>query len=215
MIKISSKKNLKVLIIFITIPALFLGGWLALNQGKAFVSFQNVPNSADYKVVAKIVNGSWFENALVANIYGYGGSFPGVDESQPIVTRYIDIDRDGQKEITITGTDYPGNVTKYILKKENGKYKVIHNIDEEGVDREAFSSGQISFQDENGDGTLEVIEDFYLPYANAPDQIWSSYYRFDGEYYRFYKKDIINFSDFKRSFIRCAQVCVSSNETES
>jgi len=200
------------LVFFLSI--LFFGGWFALNQGRAFVSFQNVPDSADYKVVAKIVNGPLIENTLVANVYGYGGSFPSVDEDQPIITRYIDIDHDGQKEITVTGTDYPGNVTKYILKKENGGYKVIHNIDEEGVEREAFSSGQISFQDENNDGILEIVEDFYLPYANAPDQIWSSYYRFDGEYYRFFKKDIVNISDFKRSFTRCAQVCVSSLEIE-
>lgn len=119
----------------------------------------------------------------------------------PIYSSYIDIDNDGEKEIVVKGHYYgPGTVT-YILKKRNRQYEIIHNIHESGGDHEAFSSEQISFLDLDGDAQLKVVTDSFLSYKNAPDEVWTSYYRFDGEYYRFYKKDIVNFSEFKRLFV--------------
>ncbi|MBI2627653.1 hypothetical protein HYW72_01850 [Candidatus Nomurabacteria bacterium] len=208
-IKVLTKTKLWSIVLFLPIlPALIFGGWLALHQGNIYISFKNRPHdmpyadsARDYQVWAKIVNGPWFENLLLANVYDNGLNSFGLDKKFPIYTRYLDIDNDGQKEIEIIGTYYGPGTVKYLLKKEDGKYEIVHHVDEWGTDKEAFSSEQISFLDMDNDLRLEAATDSFLDYENAPDQIWTSYYRFDGDHYQFYKKDIVNFSDFKRLFV--------------
>jgi len=183
------------------LPALIFGGWLALNQGRIYISFKDMPDTSDgYQVMAKVVDGLWFENLLLTNTYLNGQNSFGLDKNIPINKRYIDIESDGQKEIEVIGY-YLGGTVKYLLKKENGQYRIVHLIDEWGTDKKAFSGEQISFLDINNNGKLDVVTDSFLDYENAPDQVWSSYYHFDGKYYKFYKKDIVNFSDFKRLLV--------------
>jgi len=155
------------------LPVLFFSSWLIFNQGKISISFKDIPNTGDYQVFAKIVDGPWFENILVANVYDNGTNSFGLDKKFPIYTRYIDIDNDGQKEIEIIGTYYGPGTIKYLLKKEDGQYKIVHHVDEWGTEKEAFSSEQISFLDINNNGELDVATDSFLPYKNAPDQVWT------------------------------------------
>lgn len=203
-----------VMFLLLTLPLFSFGGWLAFNQGRAYISFKDITEPiGGYKVMAKIINGPWFENTLVANVYPYGGSMFGVKKDKPVITRYIDIDNDKQKEITVTGMRFPENVTKYILKKRKDNYEIVQNIDQFNASTEAFSANQISFHDEDNDGQLEVLEDYLLPYTSG-DQIWTNYYRFDGDYYRFYKQDRVDASDFKRLFGLCSVYCINDNEKE-
>ena len=183
------------------LPALIFSGWLALNQGKIYISFKDMPDASDgYQAMAKVVDGPWFENMLLANVYLNGQNSFGLDKNVPIYTRYIDIDNDEEKEIEVIGY-YLGSTIKYLLKKESGRYKIVHHIDEWGTDEEAFSSEQISFLDINNNGKLDVVTDSLVEYENGVDQVWSSYYHFDGKDYRFYKKEIVNFSDFNRLLV--------------
>jgi len=188
------------------ISALIFGSWFALHQGQISISFKDRPKDMpyadsprDYQVWVKIVNGLGFENILLANVYDNALNFLGMERKFPIHTQYLDIDNDGQQEIEIIGY-YLGDTIKYLLKKENGQYKIVHNINEVGADKEAFSSEQISFLDMDGDLRLEVATDSFLDYENAPDQVWTNYYRLVGDHYQFYKQDKVNFSDFKRLF---------------
>jgi hypothetical protein len=138
----------------------------------------------------------------------------GLDKNKEIRVRYIDIDHDGENEITITGSYHRENTTKYIFKKYGDEFKLIHNIDQWGSEREVFSADEVSFEDEDEDGTMEAREDFDMAYTNAPEQMWTNFYRFDGQKYIFYKQDRVNFDkNYPRSF-GCYSYCENDNEKE-
>jgi hypothetical protein len=173
------------------IPFAVAGIWLALHQGKLYLTFEDYPGTEDYGVRGRIVSGLWYQSIYLAKVYANAGNSLALDKHKPITIEYIDIDSDHRKEIIVSGSYLLDHDTKYILRKAGGQYKLVYVLEEDSEDipQEAFNSQKVYFKDLDNDGVLEVVTDYLLLYANAPNQIWTSYYYFDGAMYKFVKKD--------------------------
>jgi len=172
----SGIKLWSILPVLFFISAIAFGLWLILNQGQAYVSFNDIKGTKDYRVVVKIVDGLWFKKVLLANVYSNGANSLGLDKNKAVNIEYLDLDGDEEDEIIISGSSFGGNIIKYVLNKEGNEFRKVYNINRFGSVSEAFSSEQIFFKNIDDDRELEVIEEYKIPYKNAPYQIWSTYY---------------------------------------
>lgn len=177
------------------ISFLLWGIWVGLNQGKTFVTFHDIKGTNDYKVVANILNGPWFQKIQLATTYSNAGNFWALSKKEPVKISYLDIDKDGQDEILISGK-YIIKSTHYLLKKEGGQYRVVYHNAEFDDFREAFVTEKIEFKKILGDSNLEAVTGNIVPYSGAPYQLWTAYHFFDEKSgnYKFYKitKENIN-----------------------
>ena len=174
------------MLIPLLLPGLGFGTWMSLNQGRAFVAFEDVDGSRSYKATAKIIDGLWFDDVFLA--YHNGGSFP-IDRNRYVYAQYFDLDNDNRDEIIITGST-AASVKKFILTKKNGKFEMMRNISEWGGLNEAFGGDEIYFEDIDNDGLSEIVTQYRIYYKGAPDQIWTSYYALNGNgVYQFLKVD--------------------------
>lgn len=169
-------------------PFLLWSIWVGLNQGKTFVTFHDIKGTDDYKVMASILNGAWFQKIQLATTYSNAGNFWALSKKEPIKISYLDIDKDGQNEILISGK-YIINSTHYLLKNEGSQYRIIYHNGEFDDFREAFVAEKLEFKVISDDPNLQAVESTVIPYYNAPDQLWTSYHFFDEKEgnYKFYK----------------------------
>lgn len=177
-----------ILLPLLLIPALLWGIFTGLNQGKTFITFQDIKDTDDYRVMANIINGPWFQKIQLAITYSNAGNFWALDKNEPIKISYLDIDKDNQDEILVSGR-YLTNSTHYLLKKVGEKYRIIYNDSEFGGLQEAFVTEKIEFKMVPDDPNLEATISDIVPYSGIPYQLWTSYYFFDHQSgnYKFYK----------------------------
>lgn len=185
-----------ILLPLLLVPVLIFG--LFSLQGKAFVTFEDIEESGDYLATASILNGPWFQHLPLSVMRS--GNFLALNKKEPISTKYLDIDKDGQNEILISGK-HLGYFNHYLLKKEGDQYRIIYHDSEFDTLREAFTTEQIGFmefKEIGNDPFLQAVESTIIPYFNAPDQLWTFYHFFDKESsdYKFYKTTKQNLDPF-------------------
>jgi len=169
-------------------------------QGKTLITFKGVAGdgswgSDGYKITAHIFDGLWFQHLPLT--VTRSGNFLALDKEKPIQVKYLDIDRDGQNEILISG-EYRTRFTHFLLKKEKGRYRIIYSNSEFGLFHSAFRTQKIDslvFKEIGDDPYLQAVESYILIYANAPDQLWTLYSFFDKktgnyEYYKTTKENL-------------------------
>jgi len=179
-----------ILLPLLLIPTLIFIGLTAL-QGKTFVTFEDVKETEDYAATAHILNGLSLQHLPLTTTKSNAGNFLALDRKEPIIIEYLDIDKDKEKEILISGK-YLAHTTHYLLKKENNRYRIVYHDSEFDTFQEAFTTEQIGFiefKEIGNDLFLQAVESAIIPYFNAPDQLWTYYHFFDKESgnYKFYK----------------------------
>jgi len=193
-----------VLFVPFLISTAILGWWLYTNQGRVYISFEDIRGTEDYRVIAKIIDGIFLKKVWLANTYLYGingDNFYSLDKDKSIRAWHKDLDSDGQEEIIITGWHEPGYETVYILKKKNGEFKKIHNVSKNGYMAEAFSAPGVVVKDINHDGRCEVVERFPTFYGDNP-RIYNHYYRLnENGIYEFLKKERVLIEDTDKYFL--------------
>lgn len=186
---------LKFVILIITVSIISFVSWLILNQGEAFITSQDIEGTDDYKILVNVLDGWWYKKIDLTTTYKNAGNQLALDKDQTITIEYIDINNDKKKEIVITGRYITDSEIKYILTKKEGKWKIINNSDPFGGISPAFDSQNILLQDSDNDHILEIISEYFVPYENAPDQLWRTHYKLENnDFYQFIRRDKISLS---------------------
>src|SRR3989338_5392817 len=188
--KLEKKKKIKlwmIIFLLLVMPSLVFG-WIAANQGKTYITFEDIESTKDYRFYALVLDGLWFKKIQLGINYDNAGNWFALDKDKTIAVNYLDIDNDGQSEIIISGPYFDGSI-KYLLKREYSGYRIVYNESEYGDISPAFRDQKVEFKNLGADDNLEVATYFLVPYLNAPDQLWTKYYYYDWDgVYKFYKK---------------------------
>lgn len=194
---------LKLIIVVITISIIIFTSWLILNQGEAYVSSQDIKGSDDYKILVNVLDGWWYKKIDLTTTYKNAGNWLALDRDQLITIEHLDINKDRKKEIIVTGRYLTDSEIKYILTGREGQWKIINNSGPFGGILPAFDSQNITFQDSDNDGMLEIVEEYLVTYINAPDQLWKTYYSLaDNDFYQFVRRDKIDLSESESENIK-------------
>lgn len=187
----------------LAISIISFASWLILNQGKVYISFQDIKGSDDYKILVNVLDGWRHKEIHLTTTYKNAGNWLALDRDKPIIIEYIDINNDKNKEIIITGRYITDVEIKYILTKKEKKWKIINNSDPFGGISPAFDSQNIILQDTDNDQILEVIGEYLVPYENALDQLWRTHYKLENnDFYQFIEREKINLSVSESSNIK-------------
>lgn len=180
----------------ITISIIIFTSWLILNQGEAYVLSQDIEGSDDYKILINVLDGWWYKEIYLTTTYKNAGNWLALDRDQLITIEHLDINKDRKKEIIVTGRYLTDSEIKYILTGREGQWQIINHSGPFGGILPAFDSQNITFQDSDNDGMLEIVEEYLVTYINAPDQLWKTYYSLaDNDFYQFVRRDKIDLSE--------------------
>ena len=190
--KIKRKSLIILIVIFCLIYLIY---WLLINQGKTSIIVEDIKDTEDYNLYAKILDGWWYKTVYLTTTYANAANRLALDKNKWIDIDRLDLNNDNKKEIIITGNYYGNSVIKYILTKKNNQWKIINHTNNYDAIEPAFKSQEIVFQDGNNDKIYEVVEKYLIQYENAPNQLWIIYYNFEeDDYYKFDKLEKINLS---------------------
>jgi len=194
-----SKKNttkLWAIVFAVTLGVSWMGVALGLklydNRGRAWLTFEDSEEKEVlYTLQANIFDGIKIKKTEISRSYKDKWGFFEIPKEGNPGLHPQELFGDEDYEIVITGWGRVGNTIRYILKKTKNGLAIIPNRGEYGDLSPAFRGDQIDFIDLDKDGILEVRESVFIPYSNALDQIWHSWFRYNKEknIYEFIKKD--------------------------
>lgn len=171
------------------------------NQGVVWLSFkEGKEERISYILMANVLNGLRVKKTEISKFYSDGRNPLAITRKSNPHRYPQNLFGDENYEIIVIGEDVADSLIRYILKKtENGLTVVPHKGEYGDKDiRQAFGGDWIDFIDIDGDGIVEVRESHFIPYKNAPDQIWHLWYRYNERrgMYEFFKKEKINYREF-------------------
>lgn len=182
--------------ISVAATAIVLGTKFYNDQGKVWLTFdESREEGIRYILAANVVKGFHVKKKEVSKFYDDGRNFFDMTiEGNPRLS-FHDLWGDDKIGIVITGSGISTSYTnRYILRETKEGLETVFNIDEYGAKKPAFHGNWIDFIDVDKDRVVEVRESGYIPYSDAPDQVWQSWYKYNQENgtYEFFKKDKIN-----------------------
>src|SRR3989344_5099760 len=121
--KLEKKKKIKlwmIIFLLLVMPSLVFG-WIAANQGKTYITFEDIESTKDYRFYALVLDGLWFKKIQLGINYDNAGNWFALDKDKTIAVNYLDIDNDGQSEIIISGPYFDGSI-KYLGNSQQWFY---------------------------------------------------------------------------------------------
>ena len=88
--------------------------------------------------------------------------------------------------LSVSGENMPSYKVVALIKYSNGSFEVLKNNSEIRGKQKTFFGNNVVIKNTDADPEPEVVEESFIPYSNAPDEWWLSYYDFDnksGEYF--------------------------------
>ncbi|MBU2530462.1 MAG: hypothetical protein KKD35_05425 [Elusimicrobia bacterium] len=179
----------------ISIAGAALGANIYSNQGIAWLSFEESNEfDVEYVLTLNIIRGLRTNQYEVSKRFGWGGNRNAIlKESNPYLG-FRNLFGRGEGAIVVSGEDIGDNVVRYIFKENDYTPELVYIKGEYG-DKDiepAFNGDWVEFVDIDGDEIYEVRESNFIPYSNASDTIWSTWYHYNKErgIYEFFKKEV-------------------------
>ncbi len=165
---------------------------LIYYQGKFFVYAQEISESKavyskDYKFVIKVLDGFQIKSFEFAKYYGNGLEGQVFYKDSNLNLKNIEMPRSCNCQLlSISGQDTASYQIVALIRYSNGSFEVLKNNSEIRGKQKTFYGNNVVIKNTDTDPEPEVIEEHFIPYLNAPDVWWLSYYDFDnssGEYF--------------------------------
>jgi len=180
------------LILLLLLPVCLSVFALIYYQGKFFVYAQEIPESKvmysnDYKFVIKVLDGFQIKSFEFAKYYGNGLDSQVFDKESTLELENIEMPKSCKCQLlSVSGENMPSYKVVALIKYSNGSFEVLKNNSEIRGKKKTFFGNNVVIKNTDTDPEPEVVEESFIPYSNAPDEWWLSYYDFDnksGEYF--------------------------------
>jgi len=156
-------------------------------QNRFFVTIDLIPESKliysqDYRFVIHALDGVRLRSFEIGQYAGHGGNIDIFGKNDMPEIEKIGKQPHVDSEILVLSGKNNGlqNVVM-LIEYSKGKFKHITNMSENRGISKTFHGDNIFVANRDADSEPEVIEEYFIPYSNAPDEWWVSYFDFDKE----------------------------------
>lgn len=185
----SNGYKLRTLIIGLLISSALTAGlfFYQSKQNKVYAYREPVKGTRNFDFYVKALDGLRWKKFLLTQ---YRVGWPAdTFYDEKIFANFWTPLNEGEKLLAVSGKDIADYQMTAMVSYKNGEFRLISKLDEYGTSDKTFNADQISIENLDGDPEEEIVEDHFVYYDNADDQIWKKYYDFDRSagIYRFIK----------------------------
>lgn len=159
---------------------LLLFGSLSLiywNQGKFYLYQEPVPGTRDHLYYISVLDGLKVNRFAFSRFYDNGQEF-NFKDSKGISIMEMRSEAVGEKLLLLSGY-LAGYKIANVVSYSNGQFTPFKKFNRSGGVEKNFVGHYISVRNLDGDPEEEIIEESYINYSNAPNELWDEYYDFD------------------------------------
>ncbi|PIZ66154.1 hypothetical protein COY14_00815 [Candidatus Roizmanbacteria bacterium CG_4_10_14_0_2_um_filter_36_9] len=183
----NSIKLWSIVLLLLSFPMFLSMFVLFYYQNRFFVTIDLIPESKliysqDYRFVIHALDGVRLRSFEIGQYAGHGGNIDIFGKNDMPEIEKIGKQPHVDSEILVLSGKNNGlqNVVM-LIEYSKGKFKHITNMSENRGISKTFHGDNIFVANRDADSEPEVIEEYFIPYSNAPDEWWVSYFDFDKE----------------------------------
>lgn len=165
----------------IILSFLLLLGSLSLiyfNQGKFHIYQEPIPGTHDQLYYISVLDGLKVNRLAFSRFYDNGQEF-NFEDSKGISIREMEPRVVGDKLLFLSG-HLAGYKIANVVSYSNGQFTLVKKFNRSGGVEKNFVGHRLAIRNLDNDIEEEIVEESYINYSNAPDEIWDEYYDFDG-----------------------------------
>lgn len=156
------------------------------HQGEFSVYKESISDTRDAQFSISVLDGLTVRRFPFSRYYANGLN-PHAFHQDDTTLQYLWSGLKSEKRLAVFGKNIGQSEVVMILGYNRGSFRVIQKIDKYGSQEDVFQGDQVLITDIDADPEEEVIEQTLIPYENAHDQLWQSFYDLDPgrDLYRF------------------------------
>mgnify|MGYP001559337181 FL=1 len=147
------------------------------NQGKFHIYQEPIPGTRDQLYYISVLDGLKVNRFAFSQFYDNGQEF-NFRDSKSISVGRMKPRVVGEKLFFLSGylAGYKiANVVSYL----NGQFTLVKKFNRSGGVEKNFVGHRLAVRNLDKDPEEEIVEESYINYSNAPDELWEEYYDFD------------------------------------
>lgn len=149
-----------------------------LNQGKFHVYQEPVPGTRDHLYYISVLDGLRINRFAFSRFYDNGQEF-NFKDSKGISLKKMKPRVAGEKLFFLSGY-LAGYKIANVVSYSNGRFILVKKSGRFGDEKKNFVGHRLSVGNLDKDPEEEIVEESFINYSNAPDELWEEYYDFDG-----------------------------------
>ena len=181
----NSIKLWSIILLLLSFPMFLSMFVLFYYQSRFFISVDLIPESKfiysqDYRFVIHTLDGLQLRSFEIGRYAGHGGNIDIFSKDDMPEIEKIDKQSHVDSEmLVLSGKNNGSQNIVMLIKYSQGKFKHITNVSENRGISTTFHGNNIFVANRDADPEVEVVEEYFIPYSNAPDEWWVSYFDFD------------------------------------
>jgi|GEM_PF-1362230 len=148
------------------------------HQNKFYAYRKTLKGTHDFNFYVKTLDGLRWKKFFLGRYYDDGRNLDFFLDEKIFVNLWTS-PNDGEKLIAVSGNDTANYHVTAMVSYKDGEFRIVPKVDEWGSLENTFNADQISIENLDDDPEEEIVENHFVYYDNADDQIWKEYYDFD------------------------------------
>jgi hypothetical protein len=176
-----------IILLLLSFPMFLSMFVLFYYQNRFFISVDLIPESKfiysqDYRFVIHTLDGLQLQSFEIGHYAGNGANLDMFYKNNTLEIETISMPQNPKRKVLVVfGTDISSHKVVVLVNYSNGAFEPVTNISENRGISKIFHGENIIVENRDNDPELEVVEEYFIPYSNAPDEWWVSYFDFDRE----------------------------------